>query len=273
MSDRPITITIRRRWLRLFLVVAVTAGVVAPVSVIAADRFTDVPTTNTFHADINAIADAGVTIGCNPPANTEYCPKDNVTREQMAAFMNRLGALGPGKTPVVNAATAQTAENATNADTLDGYDSADLAPRFILTDQGFGGVLDDVTSGTEVCVSAEYTPDSDEVAVIDARVSSRHDSASGDLWLRTAVSTDGGTNWTNTSGRVSPEEVVSTTDDHAVSYADVYPLDAGTTYNFAVEINGSTHDDVRCQVMVTIHERFSASILGAVAGSGGDSGN
>ena len=32
-----------------------------------------------------------------------YCPKDYVTREQMAAFMNRLGALQAGKTPVVNA--------------------------------------------------------------------------------------------------------------------------------------------------------------------------
>jgi hypothetical protein len=35
---------------------------------------------------------AGVTKGCNPPANTKFCPKDPVTREQMAAFLKR--ALG-----------------------------------------------------------------------------------------------------------------------------------------------------------------------------------
>lgn len=36
------------------------------------------------------MAENRVTIGCNPPENTEYCPEENVTREQMAAFMRRL---------------------------------------------------------------------------------------------------------------------------------------------------------------------------------------
>ena len=62
--------------------------------------------------NIDAIRDAGVTTGC---ALNLYCPKDFVTREQMAAFLNRLGALQAGKTPVVN------------ADKLDGLDSADFA--------------------------------------------------------------------------------------------------------------------------------------------------
>jgi SpoIID/LytB domain protein len=38
------------------------------------------------------IADAGITTGCNPPANTKYCPAGSVTRGQMAAFLVR--ALG-----------------------------------------------------------------------------------------------------------------------------------------------------------------------------------
>lgn len=59
-----------------------------------------------FHDDIDAIADAGVTLGCNPPDNTEYCPDDFVTREQMAAFMNRPGALAGGE-PVVDARTVR----------------------------------------------------------------------------------------------------------------------------------------------------------------------
>lgn len=77
-----------------------------PAAVWASHQFTDVPSSNVFHDDIDAIADAGVTKGCNPPENTEFCPDDNVTREQMAAFMNRLGALDGGD-PVVDARTVQ----------------------------------------------------------------------------------------------------------------------------------------------------------------------
>lgn len=40
-------------------------------------------------ADINALAQAGITLGCNPPANSNYCPNQAVTREQMASFLTR----------------------------------------------------------------------------------------------------------------------------------------------------------------------------------------
>jgi S-layer homology domain len=74
-------------------------------------EFNDVPPSNPFYNDITALANSGVTGGCG---GGNYCPKQNVTREQMAAFMNRLGALSPSKTPVVN------------ADKLDGNDSTDF---------------------------------------------------------------------------------------------------------------------------------------------------
>lgn len=45
-----------------------------------------------FEADIEALAEAGVTRGCNPPINDRYCPTNPVTRGQMAAFLVR--ALG-----------------------------------------------------------------------------------------------------------------------------------------------------------------------------------
>jgi hypothetical protein len=44
---------------------------------------------DTFEADIEAIAEAGITRGCNPPANTLYCPDNDVTRGEMAAFLRR----------------------------------------------------------------------------------------------------------------------------------------------------------------------------------------
>jgi hypothetical protein len=44
---------------------------------------------STFQGDINAIATEGITKGCNPPTNDRYCPNNNVTRGQMAAFIGR----------------------------------------------------------------------------------------------------------------------------------------------------------------------------------------
>ncbi|MGA9594508.1 MAG: hypothetical protein WBV06_00005, partial [Acidimicrobiia bacterium] len=46
------------------------------------DGFTDVDGGNVFAADICWLANQGITKGCNPPANTEFCPKDEVTRGQ-----------------------------------------------------------------------------------------------------------------------------------------------------------------------------------------------
>jgi hypothetical protein len=45
-----------------------------------------------FEADIEWMADEGITKGCNPPDNDLYCPNGHVTRGQMAAFLHR--ALG-----------------------------------------------------------------------------------------------------------------------------------------------------------------------------------
>ncbi|MGA7273122.1 MAG: S-layer homology domain-containing protein [Acidimicrobiia bacterium] len=70
-------------------VVALAVLIATPLTVVAAAGFTDVSDSNVFTADIQWLSDAGVTKGCNPPANTEFCPSDNVTREQMAAFMHR----------------------------------------------------------------------------------------------------------------------------------------------------------------------------------------
>ena len=66
-----------------------------------------------FESDIEALAAAGITRGCNPPDNDRFCPNDPVTRGQMAAFLHRAltlpddaaadeptGILGGGAEPV-----------------------------------------------------------------------------------------------------------------------------------------------------------------------------
>ncbi|HEX6299496.1 MAG TPA: PQQ-dependent sugar dehydrogenase, partial [Acidimicrobiia bacterium] len=54
---------------------------------------------STFEADINAIAEEGITLGCNPPDNTRYCPDDPVERDQMASFLARARNLTPEVPP------------------------------------------------------------------------------------------------------------------------------------------------------------------------------
>ncbi len=66
------------------------------------DWFTD-DDGSLFEADINKLAQAGITKGCNPPDNTRYCPQDRVSRGQMAAFLVRAyGYSDPGTVDFFN---------------------------------------------------------------------------------------------------------------------------------------------------------------------------
>ncbi len=67
------------------------------------DRMLDLPDTSTdyfdddqgspFESSINALAAAGITKGCNPPANDRYCDGDSVSRGQLSAFLHRARSL------------------------------------------------------------------------------------------------------------------------------------------------------------------------------------
>jgi TolB protein len=72
--------------------ISATGGQYAPDWAFGDPRFADVPFDNTFHEDIDWLANGGITKGCNPPENSLFCPDDAVTRGQMAAFLGR--ALG-----------------------------------------------------------------------------------------------------------------------------------------------------------------------------------
>ena len=71
----------------VFLLKALEGGGYVPPRP-ASQRFTDVPPTNPFYAFIDQLAVRGITAGCdeNPP---RYCPRNQVTREQMAVFLTR----------------------------------------------------------------------------------------------------------------------------------------------------------------------------------------
>jgi hypothetical protein len=89
-----IEINLTRRHLYVIIAVLTAFALSVPTAGWAADRFKDVSDSNVFHEDIAWLAEVGVTRGCNPPANDEFCPGENVRREAMAAFLHRLAMNG-----------------------------------------------------------------------------------------------------------------------------------------------------------------------------------
>ena len=64
----------------------------------SSDWFTD--DDGSIHENnIDRLAEAGITVGCNPPANDHFCPLDKVTRGQMAVFLTRAIPLQAIKLP------------------------------------------------------------------------------------------------------------------------------------------------------------------------------
>ena len=117
--DHQFSFSVSRRKLRLMLAMAVAVAVLAPVAVIAAGgTFVD-DDSSIFEGNIEWLVANGITSGCGPDT---YCPEDNVTRGQMAAFMQRLATK-----KVVDAATAISADTATTADTAISADTATTA--------------------------------------------------------------------------------------------------------------------------------------------------
>lgn len=57
------------------------------------DFFTD-DDGHVLEGAINRLAAAGITKGCNPPANDRFCPQDLLTRAETATFMTRAGLTG-----------------------------------------------------------------------------------------------------------------------------------------------------------------------------------
>ena len=54
----------------------------------AGDRFAD-DDLSVFEGDIDRLAQAGITLGCNPPDNTNYCPLRLLSRAEMSSFLAR----------------------------------------------------------------------------------------------------------------------------------------------------------------------------------------
>lgn len=278
---------------RTLPVLVAFAVLIVPVIAFAAAGFDDVDSDSVFVADIQWMKDNGITNGCNPPANTNFCPDDSVTRQQMAAFMRRLAV-----NKVVDAATA------VNADTLDGaHASAFLGVNAKAADSDN---LDGKDS-TEFLTKSVYDTNDDSV-VDSAEVKIRYsqtirtvDMAGSFADLMMCVTepvTFGGTTTVVASGGLSLEPIgTSTTSINAYTYYrpelgtiwfyltgvgvratpndgtgdTAVPINAVQTlaagsYIFAIRPAGSDHqtggDDYlgRCELTITAYVGLGASI-------------
>jgi hypothetical protein len=80
---------------------------------VSTSRFTDVPRSSTHHGNINAIAVAGATQGCQA---TKFCPDRQVTREQVASLLVRMLSLKPtGQHPGFQDLTGSVHQSAVQA--------------------------------------------------------------------------------------------------------------------------------------------------------------
>lgn len=150
-------------------------------------------------------------------------------------------------------------------------DSTALLPDIILADDGAIAM----PTGTTHCITDSYTPDVDRVAVAQIGLSGRNDAVgSTTLFARLLISNDDGATWAQVSGRISPENQISNTDQGAISYTDVANLTAGTTYRFAVRAFGGLASG-RCNMVVTATPGTGAQVIdgaGTVSTQDGDNG-
>jgi len=259
---------------RVLLVLVAFALLIVPIVAFAADGFDDVDSGNVFVADIQWMKDSGITKGCNPPANTNFCPGDGVTRQQMAAFMRRLAV-----NKVVDAATAV---NADNANTLDGehassfldksvydtnddgvVDSAEVKIRY--TDQSFSVDLGVSLADRVQCVTGAMTFDGSTTVVASGSLSLKPIGVSSSTVNASVYySTDGGTSWTFFNGTGIAATPDGGTGSAAVPINAVQTLPAGT-YTFAIRPGGGDYQagidySGYCESTITAYVGMGASI-------------
>ena len=71
----------RRTALMFALAGMVGALVATPIAVYATHQFNDVSDSAFYSNSVTWMKDNGITVGCNPPSNSKYCPNDDVTAQ------------------------------------------------------------------------------------------------------------------------------------------------------------------------------------------------
>ena len=137
-----------RRTAPMFALAGMVGALVAtPIAVYATHRFTDVSDSAFFSNSVTWMKDNGITVGCNPPSNTKYCPNDNVSRGEMAVFLKRLSE-----------------KNVVDAGELQGFTAAQLTPRAAFNSTG------DAPDGADFTLSTTITAPAPGILLISGGI-------------------------------------------------------------------------------------------------------
>ncbi|HEX2155150.1 MAG TPA: hypothetical protein VHL52_14390 [Acidimicrobiia bacterium] len=124
------------------------------------DHFTD-DDSSVFEGDIDRLRTAGVTFGCNPPANDRYCPDELVTRAQMASFLTRALGLTPIQPPPpTSSSTSSTSSTSTtlpSGDSCIGSLGAVTIDDDLIVPSGYSCTLNGTTVQENVLVASGAT--------------------------------------------------------------------------------------------------------------------
>jgi hypothetical protein len=74
-------------------------------------KFTDVSDSSRHAKWIYSIATKGITVGCNPPTNSQYCPTRDLRRDEMATFLVRAFGIPKAPASYANPFTDVTSSN------------------------------------------------------------------------------------------------------------------------------------------------------------------
>jgi hypothetical protein len=213
-----------RRGVRNLAVLSVGIILGTATVAVASHVFSDVPTSATYHAATEWLANRGITTGCAPGL---YCPDEPVSRAQMALFMQRLGqALTPIVLPMV----------------------------------ATGSSLD-LDTGPVVCAfPLYYIPSFAQLAYLHASVSA---TGSGDYHARGVFSTNGGTTWSDAIPASNGAAVLGIAIENepwplsSTSFAFIAP---GTPYSFGIRLSTGPSGsgflaDYNCALLVRLDNR------------------
>lgn len=220
-------------------VASLLALVAAPASAQSCAGFTDVASGSQFCQNIEWVKNRAITTGCGG-STTTYCPTAGVTREQMAAFLNRLG----------NALTPLIIEPVPQADSVTQLDLA--TPKV-------------------VCASGDILVSNyPRRALLNGRLNLYNPSANGDFVADVVYTDDapGSTAWKPLPLAIS--QTFQTmyggfTPSHDVS---IYPsgylnLDVGKTYRFGLRVSRYTGTTANvaayCTNFITLASRTGAT--------------
>lgn len=210
----------RSSWRRSFVFVIVLSWAVMATSLLvvrASHIFSDVPTTAFYHNAVEWVFNRGITAGCEVGL---YCPEANVTRGQMAVFLQKEGQV---LTPSVWSWTGGGSSTDFSGDPIVCAQPADVIPTYPQTARIWAN-FSFLTLGT---------------------------GTSGQMSITAAYSTDGGTTWLN-AGPAAEMRATSSGTWVAIPDAGLVSLSAGTPYRFGIRVDfiiGNPLANYSCQMM------------------------